>query len=78
MEKFGELSTEKDLKKIQVCRDIVKEIMRFGVTQEQILLIIQLLGYELHNHEHLVEVVALTKALQKNSSILITDKVEEV
>ena len=41
----SELSTEKTL----ICRDIVREIMSFGVDQNQILKIIDLLSLELED-----------------------------
>ena len=60
---YGKSEAETQLDKIMTCRDIVKTIMNFGVTQEQIVLIIQNLGYELENHDHMVEVVGLTKEI---------------
>jgi len=71
MEQFGELETDKNLKKIITCREIVKSIMNYGVTQEQILLIIQFLGCELHDHEQMVEIVSMTKEFLKDKNALL-------
>lgn len=60
-EMFGNSVAEKNLQKIVTAREIVKEISNCGLTQEQIVLVIQFLAYELENHEQMVEVVALTK-----------------
>lgn len=60
---YGKSEAEQQLDKIMTCREIVKTIMNFGVTQEQLVLIIQNLAYELENHDHMVEVVALTKEI---------------
>jgi hypothetical protein len=58
---FGTTQSEKKLGKITICRDIVREIVQFGVSNQQILLIIQLLAYELENIEQMREIVAITK-----------------
>lgn len=60
-EKFGKSEAEEHLQQIMVVREIVRKIIDYGVSQEQIVLIIQALGYELENHEHMIEVVGLTK-----------------
>lgn len=46
--------------KRQICRDIVKEIKEFGVSQRQLLFLIQLLAMELENREALQ---AISKAI---------------
>jgi hypothetical protein len=43
--------------KRQTCRDIVQEIKNFGVSQRQILYIIQLLSMELENREVMLALV---------------------
>lgn len=62
-ESYGKSEAEQQLDKIMTCRDIVKTIMNYGVSQEQIVLIIQGLGYELENHDHMVEVVGLSREI---------------
>ena len=71
-EKFGSTESEERLQKVLVCRDIVKTIVQYGVSQEQILLIIQFLGYELEKHEQMLEVVGLTKELLGSYESLLT------
>lgn len=75
-EKFGSTQSEEQLQKVIACRDIVKTIVQYGVTQEQILLIIQFLGYELENHDQMLEVVGLTKELLSGSGTLLINNTE--
>lgn len=76
-EHFGSTQSEEDLDKILQCRDIVKTILNFGVSQTQILLLIQFLGQELERHEHMVEVVELARELLKQEEQgLLVDRVE--
>ena len=76
-EKYGQTESEEDLSKILEARDIVKTIISHGVTQDQILLIIQFLGAEIHKHENMVEVVTLARELLKGDKILLMDKAGE-
>jgi hypothetical protein len=69
-EKFGLSQADEKLEKILLCREIVKRIIDVGLSQEQILTIIQLLGYELENHDQMLEVVGLTKELLGSSNKL--------
>jgi hypothetical protein len=68
---IGESDADKKLKDIQLCRDVVHEIMNLNPSQQQILLMIQFLGLELHHHEQMVEVVAMTKEFLKGRNALI-------
>lgn len=71
------LSKEKRLE----CRKIVKEIKDFGVSQRQILFLIQQLGLELENRETMI---AITDAVKKHrdkipveeqkSTIIVSDE----
>lgn len=76
-EKFGQTESEEALEKIIEARNIVKAIMAHGVSQQQILLIIQFLGAEIHRHEDMVEVVTLARELLKGDKILLVDQSEE-
>ena len=73
---FGSTESEEKLQKVLTCREIVKTITQYGVSQEQILLIIQFLGYELENHDQMLEVVGLTKELLGGSAPLLITKTE--
>jgi hypothetical protein len=58
-----ELELTKDKK--QECRDIVKEIKRFGVSQRQMLYVIYLLGLEFVNSEVMNSVCNAAKSCRK-------------
>ena len=72
---FGETETDTDVAKISKCRAIAQEIIKFGVTQTELLLVIQYLSFELEDHEHMVDLVAMTKEFLKPEGILFADKV---
>ena len=52
--KYGETETEKDALDTFKCRQIVSEIMDFGVAQHQIIDIIRLLALELENRNSML------------------------
>jgi len=68
---IGESDADKKTKNLQLCRDVVMEIMNLNPTQMQILFLIQLLGCELVHHEQMVEVVAMTKEFMKGQNALL-------
>ena len=68
---IGESTADKKYKGIELCREIVHEIMNLNPSQEQILLIIQFLGLELVHQEQMVEVVAMTKEFLKGKNALL-------
>ena len=76
-EKYGQTQSEEELEKILDCRKIVKEIINFGVSQEQIMLIIQFLAAELENHENMIELVELVREMIRGDKLLLIDKTEE-
>lgn len=59
VEKVGQTETDKWAKDMLVCRQIVSEILKFGVNQKQILNIIKLLAMELEDREALVALSAV-------------------
>ena len=59
-DKIGQSDADKKLEAIRLCREVVSEVMNLNPSQEQILMIIQFLALELHNHEQMVELVAVT------------------
>jgi hypothetical protein len=74
-EKIGQTETEKWAKEMLACRQIVNEVLKFGVSQAQILNIINLLAMELEDREILLAFSAVAKdALEKTqvSSNIIT------
>ena len=62
-----------------VSREIVQEILKFGVTQSQILKIIEILAMELENRDTMLSIIECTKSdkatfeKEEKSSGLITD-----
>ena len=68
---IGESDADKKTKDLQLCRDVVMEIMNLNPSQTQILFVIQLLGCELIHHEQMVEVVAMTKEFLKGQNVLL-------
>lgn len=70
-ESIGLSDADKKFNEIQLCRDVVLEIMNLNPSQEQILMIIQFLGLELVHHEQMVEVVAMTKEFLKGKNVLL-------
>lgn len=62
---------------IERCREIVKEIVNFGVTQDQILLVIQLLSYELDDHEKMQELTSLLREYLREKKFLFIDTIED-
>jgi hypothetical protein len=69
--KIGDSDGDKKAADIQLCRDVVAEIMNLNPSQNQILLMIQFLGLELVHHEQMVEVVAMTKEFLKGQNALL-------
>ena len=51
------------------CRKIAKEIIKFGVSQRQIMFIIYLLGLELLNIEFMREVTMMIRTLSPESFV---------
>jgi hypothetical protein len=57
---------ERQRQKIQDCRNIVKEILNFGVDEKQKMTIIKMLSYELENHQHCVQLVDMLKEMDND------------
>lgn len=70
-DKIGQSDADKKLEAIRLCREVVSEVMNLNPSQEQILMIIQFLALELHNHEQMVELVAATKEYMAEKNPLI-------
>ena len=69
--KIGETENEKNVQSIQESRDIVKEVLRFGVSESQKIDIIYFLSLELENRSALEEI---TKILKKYRSGIKPDE----
>lgn len=68
-EKIGQTETESWAQEMLVCRQIVREISNFGVSQNQLLNIIKLLAMELEDHETLVAISAVVKEALEGAQV---------
>ena len=62
---YGKTNFENDVEQTIKCRQIVKEILDFGVSDFQKIKIIELLGMELENREHMLKIVDIVKNLHE-------------
>lgn len=69
-ETFGSLESERLAEENLHCREIIKEVMSFGVSQRQIYFLISLLGLELENIEHMRDVTTLVKEMRENIGLV--------
>ena len=56
MEKIGKTLEEKRIEDMAICREIVQEILKFGVNEPQKQRIIYLLSLELESREKMVKI----------------------
>jgi hypothetical protein len=69
---------ENDVENTLICRQIVQEILKFGVSDYQKIKIIELIGLELESREQLKMIVEVAKScinlkdLKNNKTTLIT------
>lgn len=77
VEKIGKTETEKWANEMLACRQIVAEIAKFGVTQNQILNIIKLLAMELEDRDSMLAISetigTLLEKEQISTSIITTE-----
>lgn len=62
---YGTTENDEKFKKIQLCRDIVKKIIDFGVDDNQIIMIIKFLSYELEDVEKMKVISNFIKDLDE-------------
>ena len=75
---YGETEEEMDIADRSKCRDIVNEIMRFGVSQNQIFQVMYLLSLELENREIMLHLSkecknAMDGKMTKSSSLIVNN-----
>ena len=68
---YGQAQSEKRAEENNVCRQIVKEINNFGITQRQSLMVMYLLASELENVEHMRAITRLVRELGGEDLFLI-------
>ncbi len=66
MKKYGKTKEEKKAEKSLKCREIVTEIVRFGVDESQKLQIIKLLALELENNKNMKKIVNTISKIAEN------------
>ena len=67
MKKYGETSTDRWARDMTRSREIVSEIMRFGVSQAQLTQIINLLALELEDRDAMLAFTNVYKDLQEDT-----------
>lgn len=75
-EKFGQFESEKTADEKHTCRQICRELSRFGINERQRLFLIYLLSLELENIEHMRSISTLVRDLG-GSDIFLTDRAEK-
>lgn len=75
VDRYGKLNSEEEAEEILVARNIVKEIVKYGVNEKQKLNVIRFLSMELENSEHMSQLVETIKKL--NQKTLIVDSVND-
>lgn len=68
---YGEASSEKAASENQICRQMVREINNFGITQRQTLIVIYLLAAELENVEAMKALTKLVREVGGDDLFLI-------
>ncbi len=68
MKKYGKTKEEKKAEKSIKCREIVSEIVKFGVDESQKLQIIKLLALELENNKSMKKIVNAISNIAENNS----------
>ena len=63
---YGETNVESESNDATVCRQIIREVIQFGVSQNQLLILVELLAMELENRDHLQRIASLVKDLRDN------------
>tara|TARA_E500000331_G_C16730959_1_gene486640 strand:- start:167 stop:406 length:240 start_codon:yes stop_codon:yes gene_type:complete len=68
LKKYGKTKEEKKAEKSIKCREIVSEIVKFGVDESQKLQIIKLLALELENNKSMKKIVNAISNIAENNS----------
>jgi hypothetical protein len=69
--RYGQMRSEQTAEENKICRQIVKEINNFGITQRQTLMVIYLLATELENVEQMRALTKLARELGGDELFLI-------
>ncbi len=79
MKRFGETAAEAQAKSAVKCRNIVSEIVNFGISQDEVLAVIQLLALELEDRNQMTSIVDVVKKYRTGRIVQLdtTDESEE-
>lgn len=72
---YGKLSIDKDAKKMEECRHIVKTIVEYGVDDKQIVTIMRLLALEMEDYGTCVTIVEALKEI--SGGYFLTERFED-
>lgn len=72
--RYGQLQSEKQAEENQVCRQIVREVSLFGITERQRMLVIYLLALEIEDQDRMREITACIKELAGDELFLSGQK----
>jgi len=72
--RYGKTETEQKTLLVTQCREIVSEIMNFGVTDDQVLKIIKFLAMELESRDNLLTIVETIDQISNKNDKLIVDE----
>jgi hypothetical protein len=73
---YGQLQSERLAEENQICRQIVREISLFGITERQRLLVIYLLAMEIEDAERMRAITTLVKDLA-GQELFLSGRAEE-
>tara|TARA_B100000700_G_scaffold326494_1_gene438168 strand:- start:827 stop:1069 length:243 start_codon:yes stop_codon:yes gene_type:complete len=65
--KYGKTVEEKNAEKSLQCREIVKEITRFGIDESQKLQLIKLIALELENNSKMKKIINTLSNIEENN-----------
>ena len=71
---YGNLTVDKDAKKMEECRHIVKTIVQYGVDDKQIVTVMRLLALEMEDYGCCVQIVTALKEIAQG--YFLTEGVE--
>jgi hypothetical protein len=72
--KYGKTENEQKVLQTLQCREIVSEITKFGVGEDQLLQIIKFLAMELEKRESMLSVVDVIDRIRCDNDKLIVDE----
>lgn len=75
---YGQAQSEKRASENEVCRQIVHEVINFGVTERQLMYVIYLLSLTLENGENMRSIAHLIRDISGGEAFLIGNRETDV